>query len=412
MVGQPGVAPPGPGDPDLVGPYRVLGVLGKGGMGTVYLARRDDGSTSDRRLPAGRAPGVRAPAAGRGGANLEAEPLVAVKVIDEDLARVPAFRERFRREAHAARRVARFCTAEVLDVDVSGPRPYLVTEFIDGPTLSAAVADGGPLPPAELERFAVAVASALTAIHAAGVIHRDLKPGNIMLSSSGARVIDFGVCRPLEEVTAITVGKLGTPVFMSPEQALDEPATTATDVHAWGANVIYAASGRLPFGEPAITELLRRVVCEGPDLAGLPAALRPVVARAMAKNPADRPTARELLLWLTDAATPDASGETTLRLPAGSTLLPLPQAPPGPLPTPVPTPPPVPTSDPGPTPAPAPGPWAGSSRPAGPTSLWAAPGRANPPTSNGTPADPPRRPPAAGARAWSRLLRGLRQPRF
>jgi len=395
VVGLPDVAPPGPDDPRRVGPYRVVGVLGKGGMGTVYLARRA-------------APVAAGAQARAGNAGRDAGPLVAVKVIDEDLARVPAFRERFRREAHAARRVARFCTAEVLDVDVSGPRPYLVTEFIDGPTLGTAVSDRGPLPPADLERFAVAVASALTAIHAAGVVHRDLKPGNIMLSSSGARVIDFGVCRPLEDATAITVGKLGTPVFMSPEQALDQQATTATDVHAWGGNVIYAATGRLPFGEPGITELLRRVVCEGPDLGGLPHALRPVVARAMAKNPADRPTARELLLWLTDAAPADPASEATLRLPAGSALLPLPQ-------TLVPTPPP---------PAPAP---AGAYRAPGPA-------RARPPTLSGpppgpltgarpAPAPPPRLPPvpprpprpAAPAvppqRPWTRLLRSLRSPR-
>jgi serine/threonine protein kinase len=311
-----------------------------------------------------------------------------VKVIDEDLARVPAFRERFRREAHAARRVARFCTAEVLDVDVSGPRPYLVTEFIDGPTLGTAVVGWGPLAPAELERFAVAVASALTAIHAAGVIHRDLKPGNIMLSSSGARVIDFGVCRPLEDVTAITIGKLGTPVFMAPEQALDQPATTATDVHAWGGNVIYAATGQLPFGEPGITELLRRVVCEAPNLAGLPAALRPVVARAMAKDPADRPTARELLLRLTDVTAPDPTGEATLRLPAGTALLPLP-------PTPVPTPPPTGAYPPPPLPGaypPLPPPW---------------PPR--PPA--GAPRPPPPPSPEPSSRPWTRLLRGLWPPR-
>ncbi|OHV73529.1 serine/threonine protein kinase [Pseudofrankia sp. BMG5.36] len=381
-MGLPDVAPPGPDDPDLVGPYRVLGVLGKGGMGTVYLARR-----------AGRAePGASGTAhthSRGGGAGWDAAPLVAVKVIDEDLARVPAFRERFRREAHAARKVARFCTAEVLDVDVSGPRPYLVTEFIDGPTLATAVTGWGPLPPAELERFAVAVASALTAIHAAGVIHRDLKPGNIMLSSSGARVIDFGVCRPLTDATAITVGKLGTPVFMSPEQALDQPSTTATDVHAWGGNVVYAASGRLPFGEPGITELLRRVVCEAPDLAGLPPALRQVVARAMAKNPADRPTARELLLWLTDATAPDPTGEATLRLPAGSALLPLP-------PTPFPTP--TPTVPPAPAPAPA--------------NRYPAPPNGYPPPP-GPPARVPRTPPPPepGARPWTRLLRGLWPPR-
>jgi serine/threonine protein kinase len=322
VVGLPDVTPLGPRDPRMVGHYRLLGLLGKGGMSSVYLARR--GADPDGRP-------------GHGGS----APYVAVKLIDEDLARVPAFRERFRREAHAARRVARFCTAEVLDLDVAAPRPYLVTEYIDGPTLGAAVETRGPLPPAELERFAVSVVSALTAIHAAGVVHRDLKPGNIMLSRSGWRVIDFGICRPLEDATVITVGRLGTPVFMAPEQARDLPATTATDVHAWGAIMVYAATGRPPFGDPPIPELLRRVMHEPPELAGLPGLLRPVVARALAKDPAQRPAARELLLRLTDvtpyAADPAADApvtdearpdkESTQQLPINATLLPLPPHP-------------------------------------------------------------------------------------
>ncbi|MBL7502128.1 serine/threonine protein kinase [Frankia sp. CNm7] len=298
MPGLPNVAPLEPADPRTVGSYRMLGRLAKGGMGTVYLARPANGG-----------------------------PLVAIKMIDADLARMPAFRERFRREAMAAQRVARFCTAEVLDVEVSGPRPYLVTEFIDGPTLTVAVTERGPLPPAELERFAVAVASALTAIHAAGVVHRDLKPGNILLSPSGARVIDFGVCRPVDDAdaTAITWGRLGTPVFMAPEQAIDQPASAASDIHAWGGIMIFAATGRLPFGDPQLDELLRRILQDTPDVTGLPAQLRPMVARALAKNPASRPTARELLLWLTDATGPSA--DDTRLLPRGfATLTPPPPA--------------------------------------------------------------------------------------
>nr|WP_241839931.1 phosphate ABC transporter substrate-binding protein PstS [Frankia sp. CcI49] len=256
-------------DPRTVGPYTVLGRLGGGGMGTVYLARRDGQS-----------------------------PPVALKVIRGDLARVPEFRERFLREAHAAQRVARFCTAEVLDVSVDGRRPYLVTEFIDGPDLSTAVRKRGPLPITELERLAVAVASALTAIHAAGVVHRDLKPGNIMLSSSGARVIDFGIARALDVTTMMTQGGIGTPAFMAPEQALGQPVTAAADVYAWGGVLLFAGTGRLPYGEGPTPVILFRAVNEEPDLTGLDAGLRPLVERAMRKDPAERPTAHDLFLEL------------------------------------------------------------------------------------------------------------------
>ncbi|MBE3200526.1 phosphate ABC transporter substrate-binding protein PstS [Parafrankia sp. CH37] len=268
-VDVPGVDPLDDDDPRTVGPYTVLGRLGGGGMGTVYLARRDGQS-----------------------------PPVALKVIRGDLARVPEFRERFLREAHAAQRVARFCTAEVLDVSVDGRRPYLVTEFIDGPDLSTAVRKRGPLPITELERLAVAVASALTAIHAAGVVHRDLKPGNIMLSSSGARVIDFGIARALDVTTMMTQGGIGTPAFMAPEQALGQPVTAAADVYAWGGVLLFAGTGRLPYGEAPTPVILYRAVNEEPDLTGLDAGLRPLVERAMRKDPAERPTAHDLFLEL------------------------------------------------------------------------------------------------------------------
>nr|MDT0666203.1 serine/threonine-protein kinase [Micromonospora sp. DSM 115978] len=149
VVGH-GVAPLEDSDPRTVGPYTLTGRLGEGGMGSVFLSTAPDGRK------------------------------VAVKVVRSDLALESEFRVRFLREAHAAQRVARFCTVEVLDVDTEARVPYLVTEYIDGPTLADAVRNDGPLPPAELERTAIAVASALTAIHSAGMIHRDLKPANIM----------------------------------------------------------------------------------------------------------------------------------------------------------------------------------------------------------------------------------------
>ncbi|MBL7492578.1 serine/threonine protein kinase [Frankia sp. AgB1.9] len=252
-------------DPSVLGPYHVLGRLGEGGMGSVYLGRRD----------------------GTG-------PFVAIKVVRADLARVPEFRERFLREANAAQRVAHAATAPVVDVDTAGSRPYLVTEYIEGPTLDARIRDRGPLSAAELEWLATAVATALRAIHAAGLVHRDLKPSNILLSPFGARVIDFGISRAMDSTTMLTEGTIGTPAFMAPEQALSQPVSETADIHAWGAVLAYAAAGRPPFSGDSLPGVMLSVAYDPPVLDGLPVGLRPLVARAMAKNPADRPTAAEL----------------------------------------------------------------------------------------------------------------------
>jgi len=266
-----GVSPLESSDPRRLGAYTLLGRLGRGGMGSVYLARRTDS-----------ADGL----------------LLAVKVIRSDLAGVAEFRRRFVREAEAARRVARSYTAAVLDVGTDEAQPYLVTEFIDGPTLAAHVQAHGPLPPAQVEWLAEAVASALRAIHAAGVVHRDLKPSNILLSRFGARVIDFGVARALDSATMMTQGAIGTPAYMAPEQALGEAVTGAADVHALGAVLVFAATGKSPFGADSLPRIMGRVVSEPPDLTGVPEMLRPLVAQAMAKAPADRPTPDDLLVEL------------------------------------------------------------------------------------------------------------------
>ncbi|OHV39566.1 MULTISPECIES: WD40 repeat domain-containing serine/threonine protein kinase [Pseudofrankia] len=292
-----GVEPLDEDDPTRLGPYELLGRLGQGGMGTVFLGRRaDPDGADDGETAAGAAAPDRADPRGSG-----RERLVAVKVIRPDLAREPEFRERFGQEATAARRVARFCTAEVLDVDVASRRPYLVTEYIEGRTLAAAVREDGPLPGVEVERLAVAVASALTAIHAAGLVHRDLKPGNIMLSPSGARVIDFGIARAMDATTTFTHAGVGTPAFMAPEQALGGVVAPPADIYAWGGVVLYAATGRLPHGDGPSPVVLYRAVNEEPDLTGLDPGLRELVARAMAKDPATRPTAQGLLLLLVGA---------------------------------------------------------------------------------------------------------------
>ncbi len=248
------------GDPRVIGRYEVLGRLGAGGMGAVYLARAGDG----RR--------------------------VAVKVIRPDLAADAEFLTRFRREVEAARRVAAFCTARVLDADLDGPTPHLVTEYINGPRLDRAITANGPLDASSLEGFAVGVAAALTAIHGAGLVHRDLKPGNVLLSPFGPRVIDFGIARALEETAGLTETGLvlGTPGWMAPEQIAGEAVSAATDVYLWGCLVAYAGTGKPP-----------------PDLTGLDGRLRDLVEAALDPDPRRRPTAKSLLLRLLGGDQPD-----------------------------------------------------------------------------------------------------------
>ncbi len=271
-VGEPTGEPLGDADPRHLGRYTVLGRLGEGGMGTVYLGRAQDG----RR--------------------------VALKVIRSEFAQEPEFRNLFAREAETARRVARFCTAEVLDVSIDTPQPFIATEYVPGPTLEQAIRDYGPMSSADLERLAVSVAAALTAIHGAGLVHRDLKPSNVLLSPLGPRVIDFGIARALDATTLLSRTRAGsgpgTPAFMSPEQALGSAVGPAADVFAWGGVVTFAATGHRPFGDGNPMALLYRVVHSEPDLTGLSGTLSEVVPLALAKDPELRPGAHELFLRL------------------------------------------------------------------------------------------------------------------
>ncbi|MEV4937917.1 serine/threonine-protein kinase [Streptomyces zaomyceticus] len=249
----------------LIGRYVIEHKLGEGGMGTVYLARSRGGRA------------------------------VAVKVARPELAADPSFRARFRAEVAAARQVGGFHTAQVVDADPDAEAPWLATAYIPGPTLAALVTDHGPMDEVRLRSLGAALAEALEAIHACGLVHRDLKPGNIVMAPDGPRVLDFGIARALESTRLTATGSaFGTPGYLAPEQALGEEVTGAADVFALGAVLVAAAGGR-PFGDGTPIGLMYRAVHEEPDLAPVPESLRGLVGRCLAKNPADRPTPEEIL---------------------------------------------------------------------------------------------------------------------
>ncbi|MFI6299925.1 serine/threonine protein kinase [Nonomuraea sp. NPDC050790] len=238
-----------------IGPYRILRELGRGGQGTVYLGRDERGE------------------------------LAAVKVVH-------AVDRAFDRELAAARQVAEFCTARVLRADLDHDPPYVASEYIDGPALHQVA----PLRGAALTRLAIGTATALTAIHRAGVVHRDFKPGNVLMGPDGPRVIDFGIARLVD--LSQSQGSAGTPPYMAPEQFAGGEVGPAADVFAWGATMVFAASGRPPFGSDTLAAVAYRIIHADPDLGELPEPLRAIVLRCLAKHPAARPTARDLLLSL------------------------------------------------------------------------------------------------------------------
>ncbi|MGX1494943.1 serine/threonine protein kinase [Streptomyces tendae] len=279
------VQPVRQGDPRQIGPYRVVGRLGAGGMGTVYAALT---ATGER---------------------------VAVKVVHPAQAADNEFRTRFRREVQLSQRVTGPCLVPVRDADTEAATPWLVTPFIPGPTLARYVTVNGPLAGASLHALAAGTAAALAAVHAQGVVHRDVKPANVILAPSGPRVLDFGIAHALDGTSVTRTGVMtGTPGWISPEHYRTGAVGPQGDVFAWGALLAYAATGRLPFGAGAADAVAYRVLQAEPDLEGIPDGLRSLVERALAKEPTNRPEAKQLA---DECATLLAAQDTAVLTPVG-----------------------------------------------------------------------------------------------
>ncbi|GAA2620566.1 serine/threonine-protein kinase [Actinomadura fulvescens] len=255
-----------PGDPRQLGDYEIIGRLGVGEQGAVFLGRSPAGGT------------------------------VAVKLLHLRLSGEPAARARFAGAFAAARRVSGFCTAAIIDADVESDRPYVVSEYVGGPSLHRLVTEEGPRGGAVTERLAAGMAVALAAAHRAGAVHHDFKPGNVLLGRDGPRVTDLGVARALEAVTAAPTGRVtDDPSYKAPEQLRGVGIGPAADIFAWGATLLFAVTGSAPFGEDSQSEVMQRIVYDEPDLSALPESLREVVGDALAKEPDDRPAARDVL---------------------------------------------------------------------------------------------------------------------
>ena len=259
-------------DPERIGPYVVLGRLGSGSMGQVYLGRS---------------------AAGR---------LVAVKTIRVELAEEAGFRTRFAQEVAAARKVSGVFTAAVVEADPEADLPWLATAYVPAPSLARLVLACGPLPVATVRWLAAGCAEALASIHGAGLVHRDLKPSNVLVAPDGPRVIDFGVARAAERMGRTTArGAVGTPAYMAPEQARDtREASVASDVYSLGATLLFAATGHPPYSGASVMDVLARLATEEPDLSGLPGELSEVITACLHRVPRQRPTSTAMLVQLGD----------------------------------------------------------------------------------------------------------------
>lgn len=265
VVLPPGVRPLETTDPAEIGGHQLVGRLGSGGMGVVYLGNDRHGS------------------------------LAAIKVAPDE-----KLRRRLRAEAACVRRMPSAYTARLLADGTEQTPPYIITEYVEGRSLEDIVEDRGPLPPEQLHALATGIARALAAIHHAGLIHRDLKPANVLLPSTGPRVIDFGIAQESQASGGATSDGMvmGSPGWISPERLTRSPATPAADIFGWGCLIAYAGTGRNPFGQDDPEEIARRTIHEPPDLDGLESSLRRQVEAALAKDPTERPSARELPTWL------------------------------------------------------------------------------------------------------------------
>ncbi|MFI0152513.1 outer membrane protein assembly factor BamB family protein [Streptomyces lydicus] len=280
-------------DPRRIGPFEVLGRLGAGGMGLVYLAR----SASGRR--------------------------VAIKTVRTELAEDQLFRVRFTREVEAARAVSGFYTAAVVDADPRAAVPWLATAYVPAPSLEEIVNECGPLPAQAVRWLAAGIAEALQSIHGAGLVHRDLKPSNVLVVEDGPRVIDFGIASGVSNTRlTMTNVAVGTPAYMSPEQARDSRSVTgASDVFSLGSTLVFAATGHAPFHGANPVETVFMLLREGPDLAGLPDELRPLMESCMQMEAGHRPSPADLQSQLAPhlfGSGSDDSGTASAWLPPGA----------------------------------------------------------------------------------------------